>query len=140
MINKTFVFTSVFAALFMAISLKFLQIFNFIKWSPVSWSKKWHIFVSAHYSVKWLLLFVGITIIFAILYLIISLLDAIPPSISALTLSVIAILLVEWVIKEPSTLDQALRSISIPLFAVIAIVLRFVAGTAVFMRKLSRKV
>lgn len=140
MINKTFVFTSIFAALFMVISLKFLHIFKFIKWSPVSWSKKWHVFASDHFSLKWLLLFLGLVVILAVLYLLVSFLDSIPPSISALSLSVISIILIEWLIGEPESLVKTLRSISVPLFAIIAIVLRFVTGTAVFMRKLSRKV
>ena len=41
MINKTFLWTSLFSALFTTISLKFLQIFHFINWSPVGWAKKW---------------------------------------------------------------------------------------------------
>jgi len=140
MINKAFVFTTIFGALFMTISLKLLHVFKFIKWSPVSWTKKLQFIGLNHYSSKWLFLFLGIVVIFAVLYLVISFLDTIPPSISALTFSIIAIFLIEWMIGEPESFIKTVRSISIPLFAVIAIVLRFIAGTAVFMRQLSRKV
>ena len=41
MIDKTFLYTSLFSALFTTLSLKFLQMFSFIKWSPIGWADKW---------------------------------------------------------------------------------------------------
>ena len=69
MINKTFFYTSLFSALFMALSLRFLQLFTFIEWSPIGWADKWPEVDSSHSSIKWVLLFLGLFIIFAILYI-----------------------------------------------------------------------
>ena len=44
MFNKTLLWTALFGALFTTIALKFLQLFNFINWSPVGWAKKWQLF------------------------------------------------------------------------------------------------
>ena len=139
MINKTFVYTSIFAALFMAFALKFLHLFDFIKWSPVGWAEKWSFFPTVHYSIKWFMLILAFTLIFAILYILLSFLDTISPSISAILFTVLIIVIAEWAISEPKSPVEALRTISIPLLSITAIVLRFIAGTAVFMKKLSKK-
>jgi hypothetical protein len=135
MLTKTFMYTSLFAALFMAVALRFMQFFNFIKWSPIGWSKKWDLFYFAHSSVKWILLFIGLVIFCAIIYFITSFIHSIPPSISALIIGAIIIITLEWAVNNHDSLVEAIRSISLPLFAVTAIVLRFISGTAVFMKK-----
>lgn len=140
MINKTFVYTSIFSAIFMTLSLSFMQLFNFIKWSPVGWAKKWSLLSSAHYSIKWLLLFLAMVIIFAVFYILFSFLDAIPPAVLALSFGMVGIIVLEWFISEPKTPIGVIKSISVPLAAITAIVLRFISGTAVFMRKITRKV
>ena len=131
MLNKTFVLTSVFAALIMALALKFLHFFNFIKWSPVGWSKKWHLFTSdhfMHYIVNWLLLILALSVLFAIVYIVISFLYKIPPSISALLIGIVVVFIAEWFISKPDSLKEAIDSISIPLLATTAIVFRFIVG------------
>lgn len=138
MLNKTFMYTSIVSALFMALSLKFLQLFDFIKWSPIGWFKKWQVLPAAHYSIKWFFLIVVLAILFAIAYLIISLVESIPPSVSALIFTIVTIITLEWMISEPKTPIEAIRAISIPLLSITAIVFRFISGTAVYMRKLSR--
>ncbi len=135
MINKTFLYTSLFSALFTTLSLRFLQLFSFIEWSPIGWANKWPEVDSSHYSIKWVLLFLGLFIIFAILYILSSFLDAIPPSLSAIIIGVIGIIILEWFISEPRSLTAVFRNISYPFLAIIAITLRFITGTAVFMRK-----
>lgn len=135
MFNKTFFYTSVFAALFMAFALKLLHFFNFITWSPIGWSKEWDLFLTAHYSVKWILLFIGLTFFFAIIYVVISFIHTIPPSVSSLIIGAIAIITLEWAINNPDSPVEAIRTVSLPLFAVTAMVFRFIAGTAVFMKE-----
>lgn len=136
MINKTFFYTSLFSALFTTLSLRFLQLFTFIEWSPIGWTDKWPEVDSSHSSIKWVLLFLGLFIIFAILYILSSFLDAIPPSLSAIIIGVIGIIILEWFISEPRSLTAVFRNISYPFLAIIAITLRFITGTAVFMRKI----
>lgn len=140
MLNKTFVITSICAALFMAISLKFLHFFKFIKWAPTGWAKNWPAVATLHYSIKWFLLIIGLTVIFAIIYLVTSFMEAIPPTISSIVLCAAFIILAEWIINKPETPLKAIKSMSIPLFSITAIIFRFIIGTSVFMRELSRKV
>lgn len=140
MLNKTFILTSIFAAMFMTLSLSFMQLFDFIKWSPVGWTKTWNLFSTAHFSVKWAVLFLALVVIFAILYVATSYLDSIPPGVSAIFLGVVGVIAIEWMISEPKSLLDLAKSVSIPFLAITAIVLRFMTGTSVFMRKLSRKV
>ncbi|QUW22271.1 hypothetical protein JSQ81_01365 [Sporosarcina sp. Marseille-Q4063] len=135
MIDKTFLYTSKFSALFTTLSLKFLQMFSFIEWSPIGWADEWPQVDSYHYSIKWTLLFIGLFIIFAILYILSSFMVAIPPSLSAIIIGVIGIIILEWIISEPKTLPDIFTSISYPFLAIIAITLRFITGTATFMRK-----
>lgn len=140
MLNKTFVITSICAAVFMAISLKFLHLFKFIKWAPTGWAKNWSAVEALHYSIKWFLLIIGLTIIFSIIYLVTSFMEAIPPTISSIVLCIAFILLAEWMITKPETPLTAIKSMSIPFFSITAIILRFIIGTSIFMRELSRKV
>ncbi|WP_172369237.1 hypothetical protein [Sporosarcina jiandibaonis] len=135
MINKTFLYTSLFAALFTTLSLRFLELFSFINWSPIGWTERWPEVDSYHYSIKWFLLFIGLFIIFAILYILCSFSSAIPPSLSAIVIGVIGVIIVEWFINEPKSLLDFFNTFSYPFAAIIAITLRFITGTATFMRK-----
>jgi hypothetical protein len=135
MIDKTFLYTSLFSALFTTLSLKFLQMFSFVKWSPIGWADKWPQVDSYHYSIKWALLFIGLFIIFAILYILSSFTGAIPPSLSAIIIGLIGIIILEWIISEPRSPLAVFKTISYPFLAIIAITLRFITGTATFMRK-----
>lgn len=140
MFNQTFVYTTLFSALFMALSLKFMELFSFIKWSPIGWAERSVYFEPLHFTIKWGMLFLGLMVIFAVIYIIISFLDSIPPAVSALFISILGIVVLEWFISEPKTPIEVIKSVSLPLLAITAIVLRFIAGTAVFYKELSRKV
>lgn len=139
MLNKSLILTSIFAALLMALALKFLHFFMFISWSPVGWSKKWNLFTAdhlIHYFVNWMLLIVALTILFAIVYLLTSFLYTVPPSILSLIIGITAVVLIEWIIEKPVSLKETFLSISLPFIAIVLIVLRFLVGTAVFMKKI----
>ena len=137
MINKTLVWTAFFSALFTAVSLKFLHLFDFISWSPVGWAKKGMLFASAPIVIQWALLFILLTVVFSILYFAVSFTTSIPPSVTSLIITIIAVFAIEWTIGSPKTPFDAFKSLSMPFLAIIAIVLRFITGTAVFMKKLS---
>lgn len=109
--------------------------FSFVKWSPIGWADKWPQVNSYHYSIKWALLFIGLFIIFAILYILSSFTGAIPPSLSAIIIGLIGIIILEWIISEPRSPLAVFKTISYPFLAIIAITLRFITGTATFMRK-----
>lgn len=139
MLNKSLIFTSIFAALLMAFALKFLHFFMFINWSPVGWSKKWKLFTAdhlMHYFVNWMLLIVALILFFAIVYLLTSFLYKVPPSILSLVIGVIFVVIIEWFIEKPVSLKETFLSLSIPFIVIVLIVLRFLVGTAVFMKKI----
>jgi hypothetical protein len=48
------------------------------------------------------------------------------------------VLTVELVITTPKPFEETIKSISIPFLAISAIVLRFIVGTSVYMKNLSR--
>ncbi|WP_318614997.1 hypothetical protein [Sporosarcina sp. YIM B06819] len=135
MINKTLLWTAFFSALFTALSLKFLHLFNFISWSPVGWVKKGSLFGSPHIVIQWALFFIILTVVFAIIYFAVSFTSSIPPSVTSLIIAIIAVFAIEWTIGSPKTPFDAIKSVSIPFLAIIAMVLRFITGTAVFMKK-----
>ncbi|MFS0575158.1 hypothetical protein AB1K83_05965 [Sporosarcina sp. 179-K 3D1 HS] len=136
MINQTLFWTSFMAALLTTLSLKFLHFFHFIEWSPIGWAKWWSIFAGgAHVFSKWLWLFIILFISYMILYIAVSYTTAIPTIITALLISIVAVVSVEWSIGTPETLRKAIQTISIPFFVMVAIVIRFIAETAVFMKK-----
>jgi hypothetical protein len=139
MFNKTLLWTAFFGALFTVLSLKFLQLFNFISWSPVGWAKKDLLFSSTSITIQWVLLFFMLLVVYAILYFAVSFTTTIPPSLTALIIGVIGVFAIEWTIGSPKTPIDAIKSVSIPFLSIIAIVLRFITGTAVFMKKLSRE-
>ncbi|WP_432358637.1 hypothetical protein [Sporosarcina sp. UB5] len=134
MFNKTMVWTTIIAALFTTGALKFLQFFNFIKWSPVGWGKKWLLFGSSDEGWKWAILFIILFIVFGLFYALSRATANIPPAITAITVSIIAAIAIEWIIYSPQTFPEGVKKLSIPFFSIIAIVSRFIAGTAVYMK------
>ena len=135
MLSKNLMWTSGVAAIFTVFSLVALKFFNFIKWSPVGWGKKWLLFGSSHEWWKWTVLFVLIMLGYMLLYGLSHLASRIPPSITAIAISIIAAVSIEWIIFSPVTVMEGIRSLSIPFFSILAIVSRFVTGTAVYMKK-----
>ena len=135
MFNKTMIWTTIIAALFTTGALKFLHFFNFIHWSPVGWGKKWLFFGSSNEGWKWVLLFIVLLIVFGLFYVLSRATVNVPPAVTALSISIIATVAIEWIIYSPDTFTEGVKKLSIPFFSMIAIVSRFITGTAVFMKK-----
>lgn len=135
MFTKTMAWTTFIAALFTLMALKFLHFFNFIKWSPVGWGKKWLLFGFSGEGWKWVILFIILLIGYGLLYGLSGAAANIPPAITAIVVSLIAAVAIEWIIYSPQTFTEGIRKLSIPFFSVIAIVSRFITGTAVYMKK-----
>ncbi|MGN7387810.1 hypothetical protein [Sporosarcina sp. SAFN-015] len=135
MFTKTMIWTTIFAALFTTGALKFLHFFNFIKWSPVGWGKKWLVFGSTNEGWKWALLFIFLLLAFGIFYVFSRATSKIPPALTAICISVIAAIAIEWIIYTPQSLTEGLKKLSIPFLSTLAIVSRFITGTAVYMKK-----
>jgi hypothetical protein len=129
------IWTTIIAALFTTGALKFLHFFNFIKWSPVGWGKKWLLFGSSNEGWKWVLLFIFLLLVYGVFYLFSRTTHKIPPAITAISVSIIAAVAIEWVIYTPQSFTEGIKKLSIPFISIIAIVSRFITGTAVYMKK-----
>lgn len=136
-ITSTHVWTAVMAAVLSIISLKFLQVFKFIKWSPIGWTKKLHMLTTFPGWLKWVLLGVICFLLFFILYFIARLTFKIPPTVSSLIVTIIVIIFIEWMIhvKADLTMTQFIKKISIPFACLFAMIFRFVIETSVYMKK-----
>ena len=137
MLTKTLFWTSLMGALSMVIGLKFLHLFNFITWSPIGWSKKATLFQSFHYTLKWALLYIILALLIALIYIVVSFTSSIPQSITSIILAILIVISIEWSIHPSNTFFETVKIISIPFLAMLAIMTRFITGTAVFMKKLS---
>lgn len=136
-ITATHFWTALMAAVLSIFSLKFLQVFKFIKWSPVGWSERLHIFTTTPGWFKWTLLGIVCFVLFFLLYMIALFTSKIPPSVSSLIITIIALIFIEWAIHVNAelTMKHFLKKLSIPFACLLAMVVRFVIGTSVYMRK-----
>ncbi|PIC62760.1 hypothetical protein CSV79_15350 [Sporosarcina sp. P13] len=136
-ITATQFWTAAMAAFLTVISLKFLKVFKFIKWSPIGWTTKFQMFATTPAWFKWILLWVLCFALFFLLYSITLLTSKIPPSVTSLIVTVIALFCIEWIIhiKADLTMTQFIKKVSIPFACLLAIINRFVIGTSVYMKK-----
>ena len=112
-----------FSALFsMTIRLKFFHLFNFIKWSPVGWAEKWQLFAYGAFYIQMGVAFycTGVVICDSLYCrFIYNIHSAICHS---AIIGIIVVFAIEWTISSPETPTAAIKSVSIPFFAMIAIV------------------
>ncbi len=129
-----FFWTSAVAALFSALSLKFLHIFHFVPWSPIGWTDRFVFLTNQASAVKWIVFIVLLFTLHAVLYGLFSAASALPPSVTAIVTTLVVVCAVEWIVTPPESMKSAFRGVSIPLLSLAAIIMRFVSGTAVFMK------
>ena len=136
-ITSTHGWTAIAAAFLSVIELKFLKVFKLIGWSPLGWTKRFQMFAMAPGWTKWILLWMICFMLFFVLYFIARFTTRIPPSLSSIILTLVAIFLVEWMIhvKADLTMMQFAKKLSIPFACLFAIIIRFVIGTSVYMKK-----
>lgn len=130
----TLFWTSLFAAVLTALSLKFLKVFHFVKWSPIGWSRKWNVLAADPPLVKWMVLTIVLILLFMALYSVLQFTASIPPSITSIIVAVIFVCAVEWTISRPDSFGSAYKAVSIPFLCLAAIISRFVVGTVIFMK------
>lgn len=137
-ITLTHFLTALTAAVIAVFSLKFLQVFHFIKWSPVGWAERYHLFTDGSVWFKWSLLLFFCFLLFFLLYMIALFTSAVPPSLTSIILAAGAVLFIEWLIYASPDLTAAkfLKKVSLPFGALLAMIVRFVVGTSVYMRKM----
>lgn len=137
--KEVFFWTSFIAALSLTIALKFLQFFHFIDWSPVEKLESGFILTSHQWLIKWLLL--GI-IIWGLCLLHMLITQAFPwqnATFISIGLTVVYIFLITQYIQPKELEKDFWEQLSLPLLAVLAIVIRFMSGTVLFFRELSKK-
>ena len=126
------VVTSIFASIFLTISMKLLSLFHFIKWSPVGYTKRLGILENSHWSIKWLFLLIIVFLITVIFYLIMQYIIFIPHFLTSLVIGALLALIIEWFIFELPAELSSFKKLSIPFMVMVIITARFVFETAAY--------
>ena len=113
------------------ISLKLLKVFSFIKYSPIGWTKKMHVFQDSEPLVKWFMLWIAVIVILTLLFALGEWLKKIRIDFVAVFFSVAIVWLIEWSIQK----TPYIHKFSIPLAVIIAIHLLWILETAVYHAK-----
>lgn len=131
--NRAVLFwTSIISSLFFVLSLKFYDVFHFIDWKPLGWSKRYHFFEESPGLLRWIILFLIIFILSLLLYYLAKWLKKAKPAILSLIVGLIIALLIEWLIQRPNEIGEYLKDFSIPFGVLVLITTRFIVETAIF--------
>ncbi|MGE7623686.1 hypothetical protein ACQKMD_11640 [Viridibacillus sp. NPDC096237] len=123
--------TSVLSAISFTFCLRFLKLFSIIHWSPIGWSKRWHLFSGHTPLFKWTTLAIMLFVLAIIIFYLSQLCIAIRADIAAIGLSIIMLFGLQWWMF--GTVE--LKKVSIPIFVIIAMHLRFIVETAMYHKK-----
>ncbi|RUL56944.1 MULTISPECIES: hypothetical protein [Lysinibacillus] len=126
------VVTSIFASIFLTISMKVLSLFHFVKWSPVGYTKRLGILENSHWSIKWLFLLIIVFLITLIFYLIMQYIILVPHFLTSLVIGALLALIIEWFIFELPAELSSFKKLSIPFMVTVIVTARFVFETAAY--------
>lgn len=121
--------TSIVSAIWLALSLKFLEYFNFIHWHPVGFTKKWG--MKDAFS-SWALFILILFVVALILYLLMQYSWKVPAFLTSLIIGLAIAIVTEWIIYDLPAEGEAFRRLSIPFIVVVVITCRFVIETSIF--------
>lgn len=124
--------TSIFASIILTASLKLLSIFKFIKWNPVGYAKRYHLFEDSHPLISWLFLAILIFLVCFIFYLVMQYAYNVPPFITSLVIGAVFAMIVEWIIFDLPAELSSFKQLSIPFMVTVVIAARFIFETASF--------
>jgi len=124
--------TAAVASLFFAATLKFLDVFHFIDWKPLGWSKRYHLFEQSSGFFQWILLYVLIFIFSLLLFYIAKITKKAKPSILSFIAGLIIAIFIEWLIQRPNDIGKYLKDFSVPFGVAVLITTRFIVETAIF--------
>lgn len=121
--------TAITIALFITVSLKFMDLFHLITWNPISFLKhvtymEWSTFE------KWFVLFLILSVVAVIVYFISQTILGKSPLVFSLIAGLIIAIATEWRVLDLSFKWSSLKEISIPFVVIVLIAIRFVAETA----------
>lgn len=124
--------TSFAATLVCIILLLIMDLFDFIKWSPIGFADKIQLFDSTPNYIKWSVLFIVIWGICILFYYISLIFLKIPVSISSLGIGILIAVFLEWLILDKSSFIETIKHLSIPFMCIIVILARFLMESAIF--------
>ena len=131
-VNGLSISTSFVAAIISLVFLKLLELFNFIKWSPIGYAENFDSLSSIKDYLKWGILFIGLWCFCILLYYISLIFLKIPVSISSLVLGIILAIVMEWIFLDKISVSKTIKHISIPFVCVVVMLLRFLMESAIF--------
>lgn len=124
--------TSLASAIGTLIMLKVLEFFHFIKWNPIGFSDKFHVFSKTNVYVKWGILFLVVWAVCIVLYYISLLFVKIPVAITSLVIGLLLAIIIEWIILDTHSLERTMKRVSIPFICIVIISTRFIMESAIF--------
>lgn len=124
--------TSFVAALICTLLLKVIDLFHWIKWSPIGYADKLQMFESVRALGKWFILFIVVWFICFVFYYISLIFIKIPVSITSLALGIILAIIMEWIFLDKDTLAKTIKHLSIPFICIVVILVRFMMESAIF--------
>lgn len=130
---KTYIATSIVTAAIFTFILLFLKVFKFITWSPIGWTKRYHVLTTAPTGIKWLFLAVGIFLVTLILLKLFSFTTRINPVFTSILAGLLIWTLIEWWIKNDFSFFK--KSSSLPFLAMVIIFSRALVETSVFYKR-----
>lgn len=124
--------TSIFASIFLTVSLKMLSLFRFIRWNPIGFTSRYHIFEDSHPLISWIFLAILIFFVTFVFYLIMQYVHNVPPFITSLVIGALFAIIAEWIIFDLPAELSSFKKLSIPFMVMVIITARFVFETASF--------
>ena len=129
---KLAITTSIVNAFIVTISLKLLQIFNFVPWHPTSFMDSIYFVRLFGAPEKWLMLGVIAFIVSFILYMLSAAIPFVPGWISSIVAAIIIVFVVHSFIIDFQYKWSEMKKLSIPFAVVVLICCRFIIDTSIF--------
>ena len=132
---KLAITTSIVNAFIATISLKLLQVFNFIPWHPTRFMDSIYFVRLFAAPEKWLILGIIIFIVSFILYMISAAIPFVPGWISSIVAAIIIVFVVHSLIIDFQYKWSEMKKLPIPFIVLVLFCCRFVTETSVFYMK-----
>lgn len=126
-------FTALVVTIFFVGSIKLLHLFHMIKWSPVSFMKKWEA-IQPNVFERWLIFFIGVFIIVSIIYFLARTIVGKSPFAFSLIVGILIAVLLEFKILNLPMELSSIKKLSIPFIVIVIIGLRVLTETAQYYR------
>ncbi|MEG0385240.1 MAG: DNA helicase [Solibacillus sp.] len=127
------IYTALAVTIYFVGSLKLLHLFHMIKWSPVSFMKKWEAFQPNVFE-RWLIFFIGVFVLVCLVYFLArTIIGKSPFAFSLIAGLIFAILLEFRILHLPMELES-IKKLSIPFIVIVIIGLRVLTETAQYYR------